>query len=168
MQYERGRMRKRDGKSVLGKPSIANLDFLHLDTFRMSTLVERLIGHTKRNVLEYNPTSDSFDDLTSWNDLSGDDTDYFDSCTVPEQDLYLFTNYIDNIRKLGATGNSSDLGGSPPKAKCIEYMTPYVFIANLNEGGLAIPTKGAWCDTGDPETWIGNNAGSHLFTDDPT
>jgi hypothetical protein len=168
MQYARGQMRKRDGKSQFGKPSIGNINFLHMDSFRLSTMIQRLIAHTKRHVYEYVTGSDSFNDLTGINDLTGGDTDYFDSCTVPEFDWYLFTNYVDNIRKITDVGNSANLGGNPPKARCIEYMTPYVFIANLNDGGLAIPTKGAWCDTGDPETWIGNNAGSHLFTDDTT
>jgi hypothetical protein len=168
MQYERGQMKKRDGKSQLGDPSFGNFGFLHLDAFKLSTRIERLIGHTKRNVYEFNPNTKKFNDLTGLNDLTGGDSDFYDSCTIPEIDWYLFTNYIDNIRKLASVGNSSDLGGQPPKAKCIEYMTPYVFIANLEENGLAIPTKGSWCDTGDPETWIGNNAGSHLFTEDTT
>jgi len=171
MQYDRGQMRKRDGKSQFGDPSIGNLNFIHLDVFSMSNKIQRLMAHTRRQVYNYNTSTKKFDDLTGWNDLTGGDTDYFDSCTIPELDWYLFTNYVDNIRKIANVGNSSDLGGSPPKAKCIEYMTPYVFIANLNQGGLASPTKGAWCDTGNPENWAagGNsNAGSHLFTNDPS
>lgn len=171
MQYDRGQLRKRDGKNQIGCSSIGNYAFNHLDTFSLSTLVQRLIAHTKKNVFQYNSTTDRFEDLTGVNDLTGDDDDYYDSCTIPEEDWYLFTNYVDKIRKIKSTGDSELLGGSPPYAKCIEYMTPYVFIANLVESGDSIPTKGAWCDTGQPEIWTAganNNAGSQLFTDDPT
>ena len=171
MHFIQGELRKRDGKSRLAPPSYNNLPIMHLDVFSMSNLIQRLFAITKKNVLAFNPTTNVLDDVTSWNDLTGGDTDFFTSCTIPELDWFLFTNYVDNIRKIANAGNSSDLGGNPPKVKCIEYMTPYVFIANLNQNGLAIPTKGAWCDTGNPENWTagGNsNAGSHLFTDDPT
>jgi len=169
LQYDRGLLRKRDGKSKFGNPSFGNIPFIHLDTFKLSTRVQRLIAHTKKQVYEYNSSTNKFDDLTGFlADHTGDDDDYFDSCTVPELDWYLYTNYVDSIRKISDVGNSAVLAGNPPKARFMEYMTPYVFIANLNEGGLAIPTKGAWCDTGDPTNWSTNNAGSVLFTDDPT
>lgn len=166
MQYDRGEMRKRDGKSKIGQPSFGNQAVLHLSNFDLSTLVSYLIMHTKRNVYKYNTSTDAFDDVTGLNDLSGDDGDFFDSCVVAESDMYIFTNYINNVRKLQDPGTSTDLGGTPQKAKFCEYITPYVFLANLNENGVAFPTKGKWCDTGNPENWTTGNAGSHLFTDD--
>ena len=168
MQFERGELRKRDGRSTLGSQAIGAAKILHLATFEQSTGTIRLMIHTKRNLLKYNTSSGLFEDVTGV-DFSGGDTDYFDSCTVAESDLYIMTNYADNVRKYEDDKLiSEDLGGSPQKAKCCEYMTPYVFLANREEGGLAIPTKGKWCDTGDPENWSTGNAGSQLFTDDTT
>lgn len=169
MQFERGELRKRDGRSRLGQQTYgASSDILHLATFEQSNEIVRLMMHTAKHLFKYNTSSALFEDV-SGADLTGDDTNYFDSCTIAELDMYIFTNYLDNVRKYEDDQTASeDLGGSPPKAKCCEYITPYLFLANLNEGGQAIPTKGAWCDTGDPETWSGGNSGSQLFTDDTT
>lgn len=167
MHYVRGEMRKRDGKSRIGTQTLGAAKILHLSTFELSTGAIRLMLHTPRNVMKYNTSSLAFDDVTGV-DLTGAETDPFDSCTVTEDDLYLFSNYVDAIRKYNDAGTTGLLGGSPPKAKCIEYITPYVFIANLEEDGFAIPTKGRWCDTGNPEEWNAGNAGSQLFTDDAT
>lgn len=167
MHFERGEMRKRPGKSVIGTPTYGNMKVNHLSVFELSSLSSRLMMHTKRNLYKYNTVTGGFDDCTGV-DLSGDDEDFYDDCVVTESDLYIFSNYIDNVRKYDDSGVSANLGGSPEKAKFCEYVTPYVFLAYLNESGLAIPTKGKWCDTGDPETWDSGNAGSHLFTDDPS
>lgn len=163
IEYFQGEIRKRAGKSMLAQPTPGNQKVLHLDVFSLSTLSQYLIAHTIYNVLKYNTITNVFDDITGV-DLAGSDTDFTDSCTVAELDLYIFTQYINNIRKYNNAGVTTDLGGSPPKAKCIEYFTPYVFIANLSESGLAIPTKGRWCDTGNPELWTGGVSGSALFT----
>lgn len=167
MHYERGELRKRDGRTQLGQPTIGNKNIIHLDTFPLSTLEIKLMAHTIKNIMKYNTATSNWDDVTGV-DMSGTATDFFDSCTIPEQDLYIFTNYIDNIRKYNNAGVTGVLGGSPPKAKFVEYMAPYLFLGYVNESGLAIPTKGRWCDTNNPELWVGNNAGSQLFTDDAT
>ena len=167
MHYEEGEMRRRDGKSRLGYPSIGNAKVLHLDTFKLTSLVTRLMMHTRTNVHKYNTSSEAFEDVTGA-DLTGEDTDFFDSTTVTEQDLYIYTQFIDNVRKCDDVGVSRDLGGNPQKAKFCEYVTPYLLLANLSENGLHIPTKLKWSDTGNPEVWDDGNAGSILLTADPS
>ena len=167
MHYERGELRKRDGKSQFGQPTPGNKNIIHLSTFPLSTLAINLMAHTITNILKYNTGANNWDDITGV-DMTGGATDFLDDCTIPEFDRYIFTNYIDNIRKYDNSGVTLDLGGQPPKARYCEYITPYLVIANLNENGLAIPTKIRWADTGKPEVWAGVNSGSQLLTDDAT
>lgn len=163
MRYWRGQMEKRFGMSKFGDVSIGAQKILHLATFETSTNVINLLRHTRYNIEKYNTSTSVYNDITG-TDMSGDETDFFSSTTITEDDIYIFTNYIDNIRKWTTTGNTQDLGGDPPKAKFVEYVTPYLLIANLEESGTAIPTKLRWSGTSDPEQWTGGNSGSQLLT----
>ena len=75
------------------------------------------------------------------------------------------TNGIDNIRKWTGSGNTSDLGGSPPVAKFIEEYKTYLVCANIT-GGTDISQRVQWSDTADPETWGSGNAGAKDLTED--
>lgn len=167
MQLYRGEMKKRDGRSVIGSVSIGAHPVNHLAVMELTNGIQRLIRITKRNVERYMAATGLWEDVTGL-DLTGDDDDFFQSCMVSELDLFLFTNFIDAIRKYNDSGNAVDLGGTPPKAKAIEYLSPYVLIGNLVEGGNSYPQKVKWCDTGAPETWTGGNSGSQLLADEPS
>lgn len=78
-----------------------------------------------------------------------------------------YTNGIDNIRKCLISGNDSDLGGSPPKAKFMQAFGPYLVIGYIMSGGDTFYSRVQWCDTGLPETWTGGNSGSQDLLDDP-
>lgn len=168
MQYARGEMTKRHGKSVLGGVSLGAHQILHLGIFEQTSGTVKLVRHTKKNVQVYNPVSGIWEDFTGL-DLTGSDTDYYDHAVVAELDMYLFVNKrIDAPRKMLDATNSTLLGGSPPKASCVEYMTPYVLMGDLEVGGNDFPYEIRWCDTGDPETWAGGNAGGVLLSDEPS
>jgi hypothetical protein len=94
-------------------------------------------------------------------DLTGSTTDLI-STAVPllaGQRLLCISNGIDNIRKWTASGNTADLGGSPPKAKFIQEYKTYLVCANIT-GGVDISQRVQWSDTADPETWSSGNAGA--------
>lgn len=168
LQYDRGELRKRAGRSALGQKTLGAHPVLHLTTQEVSTGALRLFQMTKRNIRRYNTISGAWDDLTGV-DLTGVDTDFFSDCVVTELDVFLFTNKgVDNIRKYDGSGNTADLGGSPPKAYFMDYITPYVMLGNVTQGGNRLPTKVQWCDTGQPEVWSGGNSGSQLLSDDPS
>ena len=168
LKYWRGEWKKRDGRTQIGGASLGALPILHLAMFELSNGTNYLIRHTKQNVERYNATSGLWEDITGL-DLTGGNTNFFSSCVVNEYDYYLFVNdLIDNVRKYIGSGVTGDLGGSPGKAKCIEYVTPYVLLANLEELGSAYPYKLKWCDTGEPEIWTGGNSGSVLLSDEPS
>lgn len=167
MMYLRGEMKKRDGTSTFGGITTGAHKVLHLSAFETSTGVTYFLRHTRYNVEKYNTGSSAYDNITGI-DLTGTETDFFSSAVVTEYDNYVFTNYVDAIRKWTTAGNTQVLGGTPPKARYLEYMTPYLILANVEEGGTAIPTKVRWSDTGDIENWTTGNAGSQLLTDEPS
>lgn len=168
LQYYRGEMRKREGRTVLGGVTLGAQKVLHLDTFILSTGNIRALRFTKKNIQQYNTTTGAWDDITGLNDLTGSETDFFSSCVVPESDLFLFTNRrIDNIRKIVDGSNTQSIS-STQKCSFLEYITPYVLQAYTTEGGNDFPTKVKWSDTGQPEVFTGGNSGAQLLSDDPS
>lgn len=168
LQFERGEMRKRAGKSAFGGQTTGAKKVLHLGSQEVSTGVFRLFRMTKTNIEKYNTLTGAWDNVTGA-DLTGAESDFFADCVVTESDLYLFTNRgVDAIRKYDGSGNTANLGGSPPKCRAMAYVTPYVLIGNVTDGGNAFPTKVQWCDTGLPEVWSGGNSGSQLLSDEPS
>lgn len=170
MRYEAGELMKVDGKKKLGGLSLGGQKILHHGVLETSDLIQYLFRHTKQNVQYYNSASGQWVDITGI-DLTGSESNFFSSCVLTESNLYLFTNFHNNIRLIRATlGASDDLSGAAGlfKAKFLEYLTPYVLAAYTEESGTAIPTKVRWCDTNAPTVWNSGNAGSKLLTHEPS
>lgn len=169
-QLYRGEMKKRDGRTVLGGVMLGGQKVLHLGVLELSSGTQRLIRHSKQNVERWNAGAGQWEDITPFpgGDLTGTELDFFQSCVVTESDLYLFTQRKDAIKKYGDSGKFASLGGSPPKAGAIEYLSPYVLIGDILDGASELRSKVAWCDTGQPEVWSGGNSGSVLLADEPS
>lgn len=73
--------------------------------------------------------------------------------------ILVFTNLTDNIRKFNGADDSSDLGGTPPKAKFLIEYKDYLVLAYVISGGDTFTMRVQWCDTGLIETWDSGNAG---------
>lgn len=167
-QLFRGELIKRAGRTVVGSSMLGGHKVLHLDVFETTAGIQRLIRCSKRSVERYNAGSGAWENITGV-DLSGDETDFFSSCNVTELNLWLFTNNLkNNMRLYTDSGVTRDVGGSPPRAKTIEYLSPYVLAGNLQVAGDAYPQKVEWCNTGQPENWSTGNAGSALLADEPS
>lgn len=82
------------------------------------------------------------------------------------QKVLVYTNGIDAIRKWTASGNDADLGGSPPEAKYVLAVGPYLVLANVIDTGNNFYSRVQWSDTGDIEEWSTGNAGSTDLIDD--
>ncbi len=80
--------------------------------------------------------------------------------------ILVYTNGLDNIRKWTGSGNDADLGGTPPKAKYVLAVGPYLVLAYVIDGGNTYHSRVQWCDTGLIETWTGGNSGSTNLIDD--
>lgn len=81
--------------------------------------------------------------------------------------IAVFTNGTDAIRKISAAGNDASLGGTPPKAKYVKAVGPYLVLGYITDGGNTYYSRVQWSETGDPETWSGGNAGSIDLIEDP-
>ncbi len=108
----------------------------------------------------------------TWNDITGTTltgaaTDLVDTAVplLSGSRILCITNGVDNIRKWNASGNTSNLGGSPPVAKFIQEYETYLVCANIG-GGTDITQRVQWSDTADPETWTGGNSGSVDLVED--
>lgn len=157
IRVNRNVLRKREGTTALG-----------------SALGEYVMGgqYLMREGVGYNvrvgPTKIQLYDTVgaSWGSIagsaltatSGDPVD-FATPLLSGKRILCITNFIDNIRKYTGTGNTSDLGGSPPQAKFIQDYRDYLLLGYCKSGDT-FPTKIAWCDTSDPEEWVNGNAGN--------
>jgi len=115
---------------------------------------------------EWNDVTEVWDDITG-SDLTGTTSDTIDTATplISGLRILTFTNNVDNIRKYTGTGNTADLGGSPPKCKYMIEYGSYLVLANVTSGN-AYGMRVQWCDTGDPEDWSTGNAGSQDLIED--
>ena len=73
--------------------------------------------------------------------------------------ILAFTNFTDNIRKFNGVDNSSDLGGTPPKAKFMIEYNNYLVLGYVLSGGDTFTMRVQWSDTGNIEEWALSNAG---------
>jgi hypothetical protein len=164
MEVNRSVIRKRLGTSSLG-----------------SSLGERVMGGTEllRNSLRYvvrfgltkvellNVSAETWSDITG-SALTGTSDNRFATATpiLSGYRTLVFSNGIDNIRKYTGTGNTTDLGGSPPLCKYMVEFGPYLVLVNVTDGGTDYPMRVQWCDTNDIEDWSAGNAGSQELAED--
>ena len=109
---------------------------------------------------KYNPAGSSWTDITG-SDLTGT-TDDIHCTAVPllsGKRILAIANGIDNIRIYNATGNTTDLAGSPPIPKFIQEYKTYLVCANI-VGGVDISQRVQWSDTADPTNWSTGNSGA--------
>mgnify|MGYP001606332652 CR=1 FL=1 len=167
MRFLANEICKRPGKSLYGATAISDAtQIMGLGVLELPTL-KYLIRASKTQLERYNTTTLIWDSILT-TPLSGGDEDFVSFANVTESKFIAFTNGVDKIRKWTGSGNNSALGGNPPLAKYMTYLSPYLVIAYVTEGGDIKPWKIRWCDTDAPETWTGGNAGSALIASEPS
>jgi len=165
MEFNRNIIRKRSGSSLLGS-SLGE---------RVMRLFELQVGSETRLIRVGLTKVEELDKPTSvWSDianspLTGSSDDYVSVGypLISGEKHAVFSNGIDAIRKVGITGSDADLGGTPPKAKFVIAFGPYLVLGNITDGGNNYYSRVQWSDTGDPETWVGGDAGSTNLLEDP-
>lgn len=165
MEFNRNIIRKKAGSSLLGSSM----------SERCMRLFELQVGDATRLVrIGLTKLQDYSKGSKTWNDVSGslltgtaDDTFSVAYPILSGNKIAVFTNGIDSIRKIGISGVSSDLGGSPPIAKFVISFGPYLVIAYVTDGGNTYYNRVQWCDTSNPESWSSGNAGSTNLLEDP-
>lgn len=167
MRFLANEICKRPGKTLYGATAIADAtQIMGLGVMELPT-IKYLIRVSKAKLEKYNTTTEDWESiaLTAFN---GGDEDFFSFANVVESELIAITNGVDRIRKWVGSGNNALLGGTPPYAKYMTYLSPYLLLAHLIESGDINPWKVRWCDTDAPETWTGGNSGSVLLSSEPS
>lgn len=123
------------------------------------------IGNTKIEL--YDQAGGTWSDIAG-SALTGGASDRIDTAQplLSGARVLTFTNHKDNIRKYTGTGNTADLGGTPPLAKFMVEYGSYLVLAYITDGGNTYTMRVQWCDTGDIETWSGGNSGSRDLVED--
>lgn len=159
MRVLQGDIRKREGSSALGSVTISGANgIIHLGIYPKLTEAIRLLRMSKTTVEKYNPGSGAWDSLGG--SLTGSDTDFISDAVA--QNTYVFTNWVNQVRKYTDTGNVQVLAGSPPKCKFLSYLSPYL-VAGYVELGDGNHQKVQWTDNDDIEDWSTGNASSAIL-----
>lgn len=131
--------------------------------------VKYFLGLSTGAVKEWINSSATWSDVTggTLNGLATQPLDYA-VAKISGKNVFVFTNYIDNIKKWTGSGNIADLGGSPPKCKYLLNYEGYLLAAYIKDGTDVYEQKVQWPDTDDPETWTQSsitNAGEQMLDD---
>jgi hypothetical protein len=163
MRYWQSEMRKGTGKTKYGSVAIAGGQIMGLGKLELSGDVKYLIRASKTKVERYNTTTGLWQSISAqtW---TGGDEEFIAMESVQEEGTLILTNGKDNIRKWPGSGPTEDLGGSPPKAKYMTYLTPYLILAHIDDGVSISPWKVQWNDTSGFEVWSGGNSGAQLLS----
>jgi len=164
MYYYRGELRKRPGKTLVGS-AIEGGQIMGLSKLETNSLVKYAVRTSKTKIQKYNTTTSVWESI-SISDFSGGDDDFFSFATVTEDGLLIISNLQNVIRKWSGSGNAAALGGNPPKAKFMTYLSPYLLLAYVDDGVSINPWKVQWPDTGNCQQWTGGNSGAQLLSDD--
>lgn len=157
-------LRKREGTTVLGGA-------MGMYVMGGRCLIRSGVGYNVRvgptKVEKYNTGTLVWDDI-SGSALTAANTDPVDFAMplLSGQRILCITNNIDAIRKYTGTGNTSDLGGTPPTCKYMSEYKDYLVLAYITTGGNTYATRVQWCDTSNPENWSTGNSGSKDLNDD--
>jgi hypothetical protein len=167
MRYDKGLMRKRPGKTTIGAQTPNSDQIMGYGLLQLSSGTKHLVRASKRVIQALNTTTNAWSTISIAAFTSGDE-DFFSFANVTESDLLISSNYKDAMYKWDGSGNQVLLGGSPPKAKYLAYVTPYLLAGCTDDGASVEPWRIAWCDTDDPENWSTGNSGEALVTDEPS
>lgn len=167
MSYFRGELRKSPGKSKYGSVAISGGQIMGLGVLELNTLSKYLVRTSKTKIQKFNPATTAWDSISD-SDFGGGDDDFFSFANDTANGLLVITQYINVMRKWTGSGNTAALGGTPPRCKLVEYLSPYLLAGYIDDGIAVNPWKIQWPDTNDPETWSGGNSGSLLLSSDPS
>jgi hypothetical protein len=164
VRYFRSELSKRPGKTAYGSAmadGIRSMGILDLNT------VKYLLRVSNTNVEKFLTGNNTWEDITG-TPFTGGVANLFFLTNVVENALLVITNGYDKIRKWTGSGDTTLLGGNPPRAKYMTYQTPYLILAYTDDGVAVQPWNVSWCDTGNPEEWVSGNSGSQLLSSEPS
>ena len=145
MRYDRGLLRRRAGKTTVGLALPTADQVMGFGLLQLASGSKHLVRASKRAIQRFNTSTLLWETISIINYTSGDE-DFFSFANVTESNILISTNYKDVMYKWPGSGNQVLLGGTPPKAKYIAYVTPYTLAAYTDDGVSVEPWRVAWSD----------------------
>jgi len=168
MSLYRGDIAKRFGNSLYSTSgAISGAPVMGLGKMELNTGERYVVRASTLSLQKYNEITNAWDTITV-TPFSGTANNYFDFANDPDDNLLIIVNGVDLIRKWDGKQNNQMLGGDPGIAATAVYFPPYVLLGNVIENGQALPFKVKWCDTAQPEKWLGGNAGAAVLSNEPS
>jgi hypothetical protein len=167
MRYDKGVMRKRPGKTTVGAQTPDADQIMGYGLLQLSSGSKHLVRASKKRIQRLNTATTTWETISIITFTSGDE-DFMAFANVTESNILISSNYLSPMYKWIGSGNQTLLGGTPPKAKYLAYVTPYLLAAYTDDGVNVEPWRVAWCDTDNPAVWSGGNSGEALITDEPS
>lgn len=165
VRFLKNELVKRPGKSQYGTAMASQI--MGLGTLELNSGVKFLVRNSKTKAQRYDVTNSIWQNI-SLDIFTSNDDEFFSYTNVTEEGMLIMTNGKDAIQKWLGSGAVTSLGGLPPKAKYVSYLSPYLLLAHVDDGAINNPWKIQWPDTGNPELWTGGNSGALLLSDEPS
>jgi len=160
-----GELTTRPGYNLFGSNLPLDSTIVGFDQFIDYDGSEYLICFTTKKVYKYNKTTTNWDDITdSDGNYTSDVYNKFSTEMIYDDNeglmKFIATNQTNNIKKWTGSGNWSDLGGNPNRARFMINFNHYLMLFDLIVSGNRFPQRIDWCDQGLPETWSGGSSGT--------
>lgn len=166
VRFLRNEIVKRPGKTIYGS-AIEGGQIMGLSKLELNTGTKILVRNSKTRMQKYNTTTQAWENI-SLAVFTGGDDEFYSYTNVTEEGLLIITNGKDAIQKYTGSGPVASLGGNPPKARYVSYLSPYLLLGHVDDNVINSPWKIQWPDTGNPESWNTGNAGSLILSDEPS
>lgn len=164
-RFQRGKTLKVSGFEKVQTGALAD-QVTGIFEYRKTTGYSAWIVTTLTKIYKKTGTDATFVDITG-TALSANVDDWADFAVF--RDLLIITNGKDTVRKWdGIAATTSNLAGSPPKARRVCVFQNHVVLSHIDPYGTPATQKIQWSDLGDAEVWVGGEAGSLSFLDEPT
>lgn len=158
MEYYRGSARRSTGLSPYSSGSLVGT-IRHLGRYEKANGEVTLMCVTSSYVYKFVPMTGQWTQVASY---AGSEH----ATAVSFQDLWILTDFSNPIKKFDGT-TFTNLGGNPPLAKYLIPFFSHLVLAHVYAGGVSMPYRVQWSDTGNPEVWSGGNSGFVNLGDTP-
>lgn len=165
-RFQRGKALKVPGfEDIPGSPLTGQVTGIY--EYRKSTGYSAWIITTTSKIYKKTDTDAVPVDITNagWDPNPDDWSDFTNF-----RDTLIITNGKNPVKSWdGIAATVSDLAGSPPKARRVDVFQNHVLLTHIDPYAASpAPQKTQWSDLGSATTWVGGEAGSLSFLDEPT
>lgn len=155
-----GRIRRIPGKQKHSTTQLAGGAVMCLRQFYKEDSNSWLVGISQDKAYKYNTGTKAYDSIQDGTDFTGTANDPFSTASffdASSDEILIITNYKDTIRKWSGAGAIAELGGTPPKAKCLNVYANFLMLGFTEESSTPYPRRIRWSAMGNGESHPAEN-----------